>query len=141
MYARVLKLKGRLAEITVVCEDEAKKGPHCGFCSAAGGGSSKSKEERVLARNDADARAGSVVEVEIDDHAELKAALILFVIPLATFITALVVAAAFELTLMESAAAGGAVLALTLLLLKLVLRGKTYHRIVKVVPRPQKQGR
>ncbi|TCD47524.1 hypothetical protein E0L29_08040 [Chlorobium sp. N1] len=140
MYAKVHGLKGRLAEITVVCEDEARKGPHCGFCSAAGGGASGTKQETILARNDARAPKGSIVEIEIDPHAELKAALILFVIPLATFIASLVAAAGFELPLLQSAAAGGGVLVLTLLLLKVLLRDKTYHRIVRVVPRPPREG-
>lgn len=140
MYGRVHAVRKGLAEIMVVCEDEALKGPHCGFCSASGGASGKAKNETILARNDAGATAGTIVELSIDEHAELKAALILFVIPLTTFILALIAAAAIQLPLLQAAGTGGAVLLLTLVVLKAVLRNKTYHRVVRVVPKPLKRG-
>lgn len=132
MYARVVSTSKKKADIIIICEDEAMKGPHCGFCSASGADAKRNRKEIVLADNPVGAAPGNIVELGLDEHAELKAALILFVLPIVLFIGVLAVTAELGLSLWESAAWGLGSLAGTFLVLKLALKQKTYYRIERI---------
>ncbi|KAA6232408.1 SoxR reducing system RseC family protein [Chlorobium phaeovibrioides] len=138
MYATVVstKVKGK-AELVILCEDEALKGPHCGFCTAARGSKGKAPQESVLARNTCGAKRGDRVQVSLAGHAELKAALILFIIPMLIFMSALILTSSLQLPLWQSFGVSLASLIITFLMIKAGLGEKTYYVIDQVAPQPK----
>ncbi|MDP8306289.1 MAG: SoxR reducing system RseC family protein [Candidatus Chlorobium antarcticum] len=135
MYATVVttKAKGK-AELVIICDDEALKGPHCGFCTAASGPKGKAPKETVLARNPCGAKPGDTVQVSLSEHAELKAALILFIAPILIFMSALILTNSFQLALWQSFGVSLGSLILTFLLIKAGMGEKTYYVIDQVAP-------
>jgi len=131
MNARVLKVHNGKAEVQLICTDsEAGKGAHCGACTM--GTKPASKPELILAENPVGAKPGDMVDCEIREHGELKAATILFIVPLAIFMVALGVTRSLGLEMWQSFLAGLGVLALTFLGLQLILRNKTYYYIAGI---------
>ncbi|MDT9546860.1 MAG: SoxR reducing system RseC family protein [Chlorobium sp.] len=135
MYATVVtaKTKGK-AELVIICDDEALKGPHCGFCSAASGSKGKAPKETVLAKNTCGAKPGDTVTVSLAEHAELKAALILFIVPMLIFMSALILTTTLPLPLWQSFGVSLGSLVITFLLIKAGLGEKTYYVIDEVAP-------
>lgn len=129
MYAEVLKSHNGKAEISILCTDDAEKGLHCGACNA---GNRLKGRETVLADNAIGAAAGDFVAVAIKEHGELKAALMLFIIPLLSFLSALAVANAYTLSLWLSFLCGLAALSVALAALHLILKKKTYYFIAGI---------
>ncbi|WP_292003757.1 SoxR reducing system RseC family protein [Chlorobium sp.] len=117
------------AEIALLCTDDAPEGLHCGACNA---GKQLSPRETVLAENAVGAGAGDFVKVTMREHGELKAALTLFIVPLLSFLMALVAAHAASMSLWISFLSGAGALALTLFLLRIILKKKTYYLIAGI---------
>ena len=130
MYAKVLKTYKGKAEIEIVCTEASKENVHCGACSM--GQKPSAKPETVLARNRIKAKPGDMVEYNLKEHAELKAALLLFIGPLVLFMIALGLASALNLELWQSFLFGAGVLAITYIVLRYLLKNKTYYYITGI---------
>jgi len=129
MYAKVMKSYAGKAEIALLCTDDAPEGLHCGACNAA---RQFPDRETVLAENAVGAAPGDFVQVTMLEHGELKAAVMLFIVPLLSFLTALVAAHAASTSLWTAFLAGAGALTLTLFLLRLILKKKTYYFIAGI---------
>ncbi len=130
MYAKVLKTyKGR-AEIEIVCDDASNDNVHCGACSM--GQKPSAKPETVLAQDKIGTKPGDMVECSLKEHAEVKAALVLLIGPLALFMVALGLASTLNLELWQSFFFGVVVLGITYIVLRYSLKNKTYYYITGI---------
>jgi sigma-E factor negative regulatory protein RseC len=129
MYAKVMRSYAGKAEIALLCTDDAPEGLHCGACNA---GKRLASKETVLADNAVGAGAGDFVQVTMREHGELKAAVMLFIVPLLAFLAALVAAHAANMSLWISFLAGAGALTLALFLLRIILKKKTYYLIAVI---------
>ncbi|MBN1278624.1 MAG: SoxR reducing system RseC family protein [Chlorobium sp.] len=127
MYAKVITASNGKAEIQLICTDSTGEAMHCGACSM--GQKSVNKGETVLAENGIGAESGDMVEYAIKEHGELKAATLLFMLPLAVLIIVLGVAGMAGIGLWQSFLAGTAALAATFIGLQMRLKNKTYYYI------------
>lgn len=87
-HARVLSVDSGMAQIELICKEEKVKHdgkPHCGACGMFKTGD---KRKIVAAHNEAGAAPGDVVKWSLEEGAQLKASLILFLFPLVVFILA-----------------------------------------------------
>lgn len=130
MYAKVLKTYKGKAEIEIVCTEAPKENVHCGACSM--GQKPSTKPETVLAQNKIEAKPGDMVECNLKEHAEIKAALLLFIGPLVLFMIALGIAGALNLELWQSFLLGAGVLVITYIVLRYSLKNKTYYYITGI---------
>lgn len=90
------------------------------------------KPEIVLAENPLGAKAGDIVDCELKEYGEIKAATILFIVPLVVFMTALGIAGSMGYELTQSFIFGVLVLAATFLGLQQLLKNKTYYYIAGI---------
>ncbi len=130
MYAKVLKTYKERAEIEIVCTDASKEHAHCGACSM--GQKPSMKPETVLAQNRIGAKPGDMVECNLKEHAEIKAALMLFIMPLVLFMISLGLANSMALELWQSFLFGLLVLGGTYVVLRYTLKNKTYYHITGI---------
>ncbi len=130
MYAKVLKIYKGKAEIELACTEASNENVHCGACSM--GQKPSTKPERVLAQNRTEAKPGDMVECDLREHAEVKAALLLFIGPLVLFMIALGIADAMNLELWQSFLMGAGVLVITYTVLRYSLKNKTYYYITGI---------
>ena len=130
MYAKVLKTYKGKAEIEIVCTEASHENVHCGACSM--GQKPSTKPETVLAQNKIEAKPGDMVECNLKEHAEIKAALLLFMGPLLLFMIALGLASALNMELWQSFLSGTAVLVITYIALRFLLKNKTYYYITGI---------
>ena len=130
MYAKVLKTYKGKAEIEIVCKEASKENVHCGVCSM--GQKPSVKPETVLAQNRIKAKPGDMVECNLREHAEVKAALMLLIGPLVLFMIALGLANALALELWQSFLLGLFVLGITYIVLRYALKNKTYYYITGI---------
>ncbi len=130
MYAKVLKIDKEKAEIELFCNEASKENVHCGACTM--GQKPSEKAQTVLARNMIGAKPGDVVECSLKEHAEIRAALILFVGPLVLFMLALGAAQVMNLELWQSFLSGTATLVITYIVLRVILKDTTYYSITGI---------
>ncbi len=130
MYAKVIKTYDRKAEIQIICNDASSGSAHCGACSM--GQTPSQKPETVLAENRVGAKTGDMVEYGLKEHGEVKAATLLFILPLATFMIALGITGSMGFEIWQSFLFGLIVLGGTLLGLQLLLKNKTYYYIAGI---------
>ena len=130
MYARVVTTSKNTAEIQLVCTDASPAAMHCGACSM--GKKPAVKAETVLAEKIIGAKAGDLVEFAVMEHGELKAAALLFILPLTVFIIVLGIAGSAGLSLWQSFLAGTSLLGATFLVLQMMLKHKTYYYIAGI---------
>ncbi|ARM30775.1 SoxR reducing system RseC family protein [Prosthecochloris sp. HL-130-GSB] len=130
MNAKVINAYNGKAEVQLFCNEASAESAHCGACSM--GQKPKQKPETILAENRAGAKTGDIVECEIKEYGEIKAATILFIVPLVVFMTALGIAGSWGYELWQSFAFGVVVLAATFLGLRQALKNKTYYYIAGI---------
>ncbi|MBM3162312.1 MAG: SoxR reducing system RseC family protein [Chlorobi bacterium] len=130
MYARVVTTCKGKAEVQLICPDSSRAAMHCGACSM--GQKPLTNADTVLADNGIGAKTGDMVECSVREHGELKAAALLFILPLGVFIAVLGIAALYGLGLWQSFLAGTVLLAATFLVLQLLLKHKTYYYIAGI---------
>ena len=118
------------AEIELVCTEASKENAHCGACTM--GQKPSEKAETVLARNMIGAKPGDMVECNLKEHAEIRAALLLFIGPLVVFMLALGAAQAMNLELWQSFLSGAATLVITYIVLRYILKDTTYYTITGI---------
>ncbi len=127
MYARVLNTYKGKAEIELLRCEDSEENIHCGACSMVTQSSEKPK--KVLAENRKNANPGDIVKYGIKEHAELKAAFVLLLLPLMLFIVSLGISSFLAFELWHSFFLGVAVLTCTYLILRFILKNKTYYYI------------
>ena len=130
MHAKVLKTYKGKAEIEIVCVEASNDNVHCGACNM--GQKPSTKPETVLAQNKIAAKPGDMVECNLKEHAEIKAALLLFVGPLVLFMVALGLSSVLKMELWQSFLSGTAVLVVTYIALRFLLKNKTYYYITGI---------
>lgn len=130
MYAKVIKTYAEKADIQFICTDSSSESVHCGACSM--GQTPSQNPETVLAENPVGAKTGDIVEYGLKEHGEVKAATMLFIVPLVTFMIALGVTGSMGFEIWQSFLFGLLVIGGTLLGLQLLLKNKTYYYIAGI---------
>lgn len=130
--ARVSSIKDGITFLELMCEepkkDEGGK-PHCGACGMFKG---NKKSKIVAVHNDVNASPGDIVSWSLEEGAQIKASLILFLLPLVVFILATAIVTSLGMSLPLIFLISFLSLAMTLLGLKLILKNKTYYYITGI---------
>ncbi|ACF14216.1 positive regulator of sigma E, RseC/MucC [Chloroherpeton thalassium ATCC 35110] len=129
MKGRVLKVIDDKVELRLFCDaKKASMDGHCGACQALK--TENNNSDIIIAQNTINAKIGDEVELGLKEHAELKSATILLMVPLAIFIVALGVANGLHLSVWASVLIGVLTLGITYASVKLIYKNKTYYYLL-----------
>jgi len=129
MKGKVLKVLDDQVELQLFCDvSPSSSDGHCGACNALKHENNNS--DIIIAQNSIEAKIGDEVELGLKEHAELKSAMILLIVPLAIFIVAVGVANELEFSVWASVLVGIFALGITYFSVKLIYKNKTYYYLL-----------
>jgi len=128
---KVIHTVGDQVELIMFCDEEPEnKGSHCGACQMMQGPNAKTTDT-VMAKNSIGAKVGQIVQLELQEYAELKSTMILLVIPLLIFLISLGVTDSMQLPILDSALISGGALIIIYIVIKRLTKNKTYFYLVE----------
>ena len=140
MNGKLSKIIGSKAQIELICDQHSltevnnNNEKHCGACYLFRKNSyfNKNKKELVLVKNPAGAKLNDYVEFELEENAQIKSSLILFLLPLMVFLICASIVSTLAMETWLIILISFMSLAIIYLLLKIILKNKTFYYITKI---------
>jgi len=133
MTGKIISIKDGNAEIEIICAEMPDKQKCFQGCSGCKFFAKKHNNPNIItAKNDVNAAIEQLVEVQLKEGIKLKGTILLFAVPLLVFLVVVGFLTYFKITAVVAFVTGVAAIAVTLLLLKALLKNKTFYYITNI---------